>query len=150
MNLPLIKFGTGNPNTVVQAVPGWFYQNQTDNSVWFKTTGRAKIGWVQISEGGPGTALTDTATQTIQSSEGSWRQLPTLGQGGTLTLGTTAAVEGDTIQITRTDTSAFTYAIDNGGVGAGTLITLPASKVASAKFYFDGTNWALKELGQLA
>ncbi len=147
MNLEIIKFGTGNPNTHVQAIPGWFYQDQTDNSLWFKSTGNQKVGWVQIGQGGPGTDLTDTSTQTIQSSEGSWRKLPTLSQGGTLTLGTTAAVKGDTIQITRTSVSANTYAIVNGGTGAGTLYTMIASKLGCAEFYFDGTDWSLKSFG---
>ena len=94
-----------------------------------------------------GTNLTDTSTQTIQVSGGGWRKLPTLGQGGTLTLSTTGAVAGDQIEITRTDTSAFTYAIVNGGGGAGTLYTMAASKIGCAKFQFDGTNWALRSFG---
>ncbi len=94
-----------------------------------------------------GTNLTDTSTQTIQVSGGGWRKLPTLGQGGTLTLATTGAVAGDQIEITRTDTSAFTYAIVNGGGGAGTLYTMAASKIGCAKFQYDGTNWALRSFG---
>ncbi len=94
-----------------------------------------------------GTNLTDTATQTIQITAGTWRKLPTLGQGGTLTLGTTGAVAGDQIEITRSDTSAFTYAIVNGGAGAGTLYTMAVSKIGCAKFQFDGTNWALRSFG---
>lgn len=94
-----------------------------------------------------GANLTDTATQTIQITGGTWRKLPTLGQGGTLTLGTVGAVAGDQIEITRTDTSAFTYAVVNGGTGAGTLLTFPASKIGSAKFQFDGTDWALRSVG---
>lgn len=94
-----------------------------------------------------GTALTDTSTQTLATPGTGWRQLPTLSQGGALTLGTTGAVAGDQIDVVRTSTSAFTYAIINGGAGAGTLCTFPVSKQASATFQFDGTNWALRRVG---
>lgn len=96
-----------------------------------------------------GTALTDTATQTIQHSEGSWRKIPTLGQSGALTLGTVAAVAGDQIEVTRSSTDAFAYAVINGGAGAGTLYTFVAGQTGWAKFQFDGTNWALKAHGAL-
>ncbi len=94
-----------------------------------------------------GTTLTDTSTQTIQVTEGSWRKLPVLGQGGTLTLGVTGAVAGDHITITRSSVSANTYAIVNGGTGAGTLYTMAVSKIGCATFQFDGTDWALKTFG---
>jgi hypothetical protein len=96
---------------------------------------------------GAGVALTDTATQTIQITGGNWRTIPTLGQGGTLTVGTTGAVAGDELTITRTSTDAQTYAIVNGGTGAGTLVTMPNSKINFADIQFDGTNWALKRTG---
>lgn len=143
-------FGAGNPNGVQEANLGWFWYDTTGNVLWVKTIDADTSGWVRVTDGAAGTDLTDTATQTIQSSQGDWRKLPVLGQGGTLTLGTTAAVAGDQITITRTDVSAFTYAIVNGGAGAGTLLTMPVSKICSAKFQFDGTNWALRDLGQLA
>jgi hypothetical protein len=115
------------------------------------TQAAADVNAIHACQTAPaGTALTDTSTQTIQYSEGSWRQLPTLGQGGTLTLGTTGAVAGNQITITRTSTSANTYAIVNGGGGAGTLLTMPVSKICTAMFQFDGTNWALRQMGQLA
>ncbi len=94
-----------------------------------------------------GTTLTDAASQTIQSSEGFWRKIPTLGQGGSLTLGTVAAVAGDQICVTRSSTDAYAYAVVNGGVGVGTLYTFVAGQTGFAKFQFDGTNWALKEHG---
>ncbi len=94
-----------------------------------------------------GTALTNTASQTIQVTEGQWRKLATLGQNGTLTLGTTGAIAGDRIEITRNSTDAFTYAVVNGGAGAGTLVTFPVSKAGSAVFQFDGTNWAVRSYG---
>lgn len=91
-----------------------------------------------------GANLTDTATQSIQVSGGSWRKLPTLSQGGTLTVATTGAVAGDQMTITRTSTHAFSYAVVNGGSGAGTLFTFPASKSGFLDIQFDGTDWALK------
>ena len=47
----------------------------------------------------------------------------------------------------RTSTSAQTAAIVNGGTGAGTLVTLPASKVNFAVATFDGTNWLFDMCG---
>jgi len=95
-----------------------------------------------------GAALTDTATQTIsRSGRKSWRTIPTLSQGGALTVNTTGAQKGDEMLITRTSTDAETYAVINGGAGAGTLVTLPASKVNFARIRFDGTNWQLMACG---
>lgn len=90
-----------------------------------------------------GTALTDTATTTVQRAGRRTRYLlaGTMSQGETVTLGTTGAVQGDIIKIVRTSTSAQTLAVVNGGAGAGTLCTLVASKVGWAQAYFDGTNW---------
>lgn len=95
-----------------------------------------------------GTDLTN-ADATIQISAGRWRVLPaaTLSANRVLTLGTTGAVAGDTFEITRLDTTAFTYAIANGGGGGGTLITFPVSKTACARCRYDGTNWALRLFG---
>lgn len=100
--------------------------------------------------GAKGTNLTD-ASVTIQVTQGPWRALPaaTLSANRSITLGTTGAFAGDKITITRLDVTAFTLAIVNGGVGAGTLITYPVSKLGSGIFQFDGTNWALKTLGSL-
>lgn len=94
-----------------------------------------------------GTNLTDTATQTIQFTGGAWRVLPTLSQGGALTIGTTGAVAGDVITITRRATGAFAYAVINGGAGAGTMLTFPALLLGAATFQFDGTNWEMKTAG---
>jgi hypothetical protein len=109
----------------------------------------ALAGMLNDTHEAKGTDLTDTATQTIQRSEGAWRVLPTLGQNGTLTLGVTGAVAGQQIEITRTATGAFTYAIVDGGTGTPTLLTFVASKQSSAKFQFDGTNWKLRSVGTL-
>lgn len=90
-----------------------------------------------------GTALTDTATTTVQRAGRytTFLLAGTMSQGETITLGTTGAVAGDRIRIIRTSTSAQTAAIVNGGAGAGTLVTLPASKVNFCEARFDGTNW---------
>ena len=81
---------------------------------------------------------------TIQVGGKQWRVLPaaTLVANATLTLGTTNAREGYRIRITREDVGAYTYAIANGGPGAGTLVTFPVSARAYGIFYFDGTNWS--------
>lgn len=95
-----------------------------------------------------GADLTDAAV-TITIAQGRWRVLPAaiLSANRIITLGTTGAAAGDRIEITRLDAGAFTLAFVNGGAGAGTLVTLPVSKVNFARFYFDGTNWLLMAVG---
>lgn len=93
-----------------------------------------------------GTAIAD-ADGNIAVAQGYWRVLATLTGNRSYTLQTTGAVAGDQIEITRTSTAANTAAFINGGAGAGTLLTMPVSKVNSAKFQFDGTNWALRSCG---
>lgn len=87
------------------------------------------------------------ADSNFDITQGAWRKLPTLGAARTYTLQTTGAIAGDQVTVTRTSTAAFTAAFVNGGAGAGTMHTLPASKIGSVKFQFDGTNWALREVG---
>ena len=100
--------------------------------------------WLRVRLPIKGSDLTD-ADATIQVGGNYWRVLPaaTLSANRQLTLGTTNAAAGDQITITRQDVGAFTYAVVNGGAGAGTLVTLPVSKAAFADFYYDGTNWLL-------
>lgn len=74
----------------------------------------------------------------------------TLTGNHTLTLSTTGAVTGEVIRVIRLDKTAFTYAIINGGVGAGTMLTMPVSVGRLADFVFDGTNWALSGVVRLA
>lgn len=96
-----------------------------------------------------GTALTDTATTTVQRAgvRTSFLLAGTMSQGETITLGTTGAVAGDLIKIIRTSVSAQTCAIVNGGAGAGTLFTMPASKVNFFVAQFNGTNWLVDMMG---
>jgi hypothetical protein len=96
----------------------------------------------------PGVSLTDAAA-TVVITAGAWRILPaaTLTTNRILTLGTTGAVKGDMMTITRLDVTANTYTVNNGGVGAGTLLVMPASKQAFLDAYFDGTNWTTKRMG---
>lgn len=84
---------------------------------------------------------------TILIGGGRWRVLPvaTLTANATLTLGTANARAGHTIEITRLDLTAYTYAIANGGPGAGTLVTFPVSAGAYFKASFNGTNWVKRE-----
>lgn len=92
--------------------------------------------------------LTD-ASVTVQVGGGRFRRMPaaTLSANRTITLGTTGAVAGDIMNFIRLDVGAFTLAFVNGGAGAGTLLTLPVSKLGSAQFLFDGTNWHLRAFG---
>ncbi len=107
--------------------------------------------WLEVVEDDAGAALTD-ANATIQVGGNRWRVLPaaTLSANRILTLGTTNAQAGHTIDVTRLDAEAFTYAIANGGAGAGTLITFPVSARYWAKLQFDGTNWKLRAAGAMA
>ncbi len=97
-----------------------------------------------------GANLTDAAA-TIQWSDGLRRVLPaaTLSAARILTLGVAAGadgrlpVRGVRIEITRLDVTANTYAIANGGAGAGTLKTMAVSVLGYAMAEFDGTNWEL-------
>jgi hypothetical protein len=78
-----------------------------------------------------------------------WYVLPagTLSANHTATLETGGVfVAGSQVTITRQDTTAHTYQIINGGVGGGTW-TLPASTFGFIKCQFDGTNWAMREIG---
>ena len=101
--------------------------------------------WVQVRYADNGTNLTD-AVASITVGGKPWRILPagTLSQNRIATLSTTNAADGDIILITRLDVEAFTYAIVNGGPGAGTLFTFAVSQAAWAEFYFNGTNWLLR------
>lgn len=96
-------------------------------------------------------ALTD-APETLTVGGGTWYRLPaaTLSATRAKTLGTTGAVAGDQIEITRLDATANTMTVVNGGSGAGTLFTFPVSKIGSAVFQFDGTDWALRSVGYQA
>jgi hypothetical protein len=92
----------------------------------------------------PGADLTD-ADQTLVVANGNKRtqRAATLTANRNKTLGTAGATTGEMFEIVRLDTSVRTIAVINGGPGAGTLYTFPASQARAADFKFDGTNWAL-------
>lgn len=98
--------------------------------------------YLDMPEADKGDDLAD-GNATIYVGGKRWRVLPaaTLTGNSTLTLGTTGARRGHVIEITRLDSEAYTYAIVNGGTGAGTLCTFPSGSTAYGKFYFDGTDW---------
>jgi hypothetical protein len=93
-----------------------------------------------------GTNVADS-DNTIAVGAGLWRKMPTVTGNRSITLGTTGAAAGDQMTVTRTSTAANTVVFINGGSGAGTLYTMPASKVAFARFQFDGVDWSLRECG---
>lgn len=98
-----------------------------------------------------GAALSDL-NLTRGLSNGSEFGLPnaTLSANRTLTLDTTGTpATGEIIRVNRLDSNAFTYAIINGGPGAGTKLTFAASVRAAADFKFDGTNWQLDRVWRL-
>ena len=96
----------------------------------------------------PGTNLTN-ADQTLQpftDKASQYTQATALTANRTKTLGTTSVVTGTRVRIVRTDTAAFTLIIVNGGGGAGTLFTFPASptEIQSATFVKGATDWVLE------
>ncbi len=112
-------------------------------------TGDQTVTGLGLDALAPGAALTNAnvsiAPGTDKASE---YTLPaaTLTGAHTCTLATTGSpTTGLTVWIVRRDLTANTYAVINGGAGAGTLVTLPASpgKPMGACVYFDGTNWSL-------
>ena len=107
--------------------------------------------WLRVPVVDKGADLTD-ASVSINAGQNDWRVLPaaTLTASRIITLATTNAEEGTILVITRLDVGAFTLQIDNGGAGAGTLITLPVSVRYFAAFYYDGTNWLLRRAGDMA
>lgn len=126
----------------------WVVGDQTtiDNVETIGHTGGTIGRWRRVAEYDRGADLTD-ANQTIYVTGDHWRVMPagTLSTNRTITLGTTGAVRGSEIIVTRMDSSANTLTVVNGGLAAGTLTTLPADYVSYAKFKFDGTNWHLRE-----
>lgn len=134
--------GTGGLGAT-QQIAGTFEGMEDDGRVRVYIGKRAGASGNSENQRAIGTALTDTATTTIQrvGRYSVYLLAGTMGQGETVTLGTTGAVKGDIIRINRTSVSAQTLAVVNGGAGAGTLCTLVASKVGWAQAWFDGTNW---------
>jgi hypothetical protein len=86
---------------------------------------------------------------TITLGQGAWRTLPagTLTGDAVATLSPINASAGDTIEISRLDTGAYSYGVANGGPGAGTLVTMPPSARSFARAYFDGTDWQPRSSG---
>ena len=116
----------------------------TNTETVLAATGGTPGRWLMVRAYERGANLTDAnATRYVYA--GRHRRTPaaTRGASGTLTRATLGAAAGDVVTVTRLDTTAFTVAVVNGGVGAGTLVTLPVSVAAFADCEFDGTNWAL-------
>lgn len=110
-------------------------------AVWLRQSDLANDRGVDI---GPG-------NQTIAVAGGYWRVLPaaTLVANATWTLSPSGIVGFPELELTRLDTTSYTVAIVNGGVGGGTIVTLPASSRAMARVKWNGTNWTLRSSGLL-
>jgi len=91
-----------------------------------------------------GTNLTD-ANQTIQPFTDKcsrYERVTALTANRNTTLGVTGVLAGTVVDLVRHDNAAFTNAIINGGGGAGTIFTFPASQPnCRLTARFDGTNW---------
>lgn len=122
----------------------------TDNVTVIGTSSGGAGQWLAVRAPHRGADLTN-ADVTLQVSGDTWRVLPvaTLTGPHTCTLGTTQAVAGDVVEITRLDVTANTYTIINGGPAAGNLAVFPVSQRAFIKAQFDGTNWVTRHSAQM-
>lgn len=138
--------GTGGTGGSGEGVAGLFMGMNPDGTVriYIFPNIANSLQWIYVN----GTAIPNAATATVQSLGRLTRyNIAALGQNIAVTVGTTGAVTGNRVKITRTDTSAFTVAVVNGGAGAGTVATLDVSKMGFCEVYFDGTNWKLDGVG---
>lgn len=102
--------------------------------------------WVLCRADDKGSDIVDTST-TITVGGGAWRRIVgPLTANRTMTLSATNAAAGDVLELTRTDTAAFTVAIVNGGPSAGTLYTMASGSAANVRACFDGANWLLRSV----
>jgi hypothetical protein len=101
-----------------------------------------------------GTNLTDAAAAPAPGTDvASEYVLPdgTLSQNRAATVGTGGApATGLVSRFTLLDTSAFTYAVINGGVGGGTLFTKPAAVAMAVDIQFNGVDWILAGVSFIA
>lgn len=130
-------------NALFYWVPG--DTTTADNITAISHSGGTPGRWLLTREDDAGVDLTDAAA-TIYVSGGKWRTLPlsTLSANRILTLGTTGAVAGDRITITRLDSEAFTYTVANGGTGGGNLAVMLASCEDQVTAQFDGVDWVTR------
>lgn len=120
-----------------------------DNVAVLSHNGGTVGRWHLVRANVLGANLTD-ANENLTVGGNFFRVLPaaTLTASRTKTAQTTNAAAGDVIHVLRLDTTANTLIIANGGLGGGTIYTLPASQSWWAKIYFDGTNWIAHSAGQ--
>lgn len=98
--------------------------------------------FLDMPEKNLGASLADgNATITVAGKQRRRLVSGTLTQNSTGTLSTTGAREGHWMEFSLLDTAAFTYAIVNGGAGAGTLATKASGEARFLRVYFDGTDW---------
>ncbi len=123
----------------------------TDDGVTvIQASGGTQCAWIRCRENEQGDNLA-AGSQTITVADGRWRVLPvsTLAGDVTWTLSVSGAVAGDWIEFTRLDVTGYTVAIVNGGVAAGTLMTLPTGQRSHARLAFNGVNWIHRDSGLL-
>jgi len=98
--------------------------------------------WKLVRNPVQGTDLTD-ADQSLTVGENFFRVLPAaspLTAAREKTLSTVNAEAGDIIHVLRLGLGAFTMDIVNGGPGAGTLFSLPASQSRWAQYHYKKKN----------
>ena len=102
--------------------------------------------WILCRNDDKGADIVNADT-TITVGDGAWRRIVgPVTANRTMTLSATNAAAGDVVELTRTDTAAFTVAIVNGGPGAGTLYMMPSGSAANVRACFDGANWLLRSV----
>lgn len=134
--------GTGGVGGTGEGVAGRF--------MGFEDDGRVRVyvgkvcGFDDESVASNAAGLTDTASQNVSvvaQARVTRALFASMSQNSTVTITTTGAVVGDVMRIVRTDTSAHTLTVVDGGTGTPTLAVLVASKSGWCQAYFNGTNW---------
>ncbi len=138
------RIAAGGPASVTQAILIYDYTVSKWRVIASVGPSSSLLTQAGNDHAAAGTALTDADEAAVLVSAGYWRTCATLSAARVKTISATGAVAGDVMTITRTSVDAFTLEIVNGGAGAGSLITLPASKRGFADIQFDGHDWALK------
>jgi hypothetical protein len=115
-----------------------------DDWTALEPTGGTVGRYLDVPEKNLGANLAD-GTSTIYVGGKKRRRLvaSTLTQNSSCTLSATGAREGHELELSLLDSAAWTFALVNGGAGAGTLATKAAGEKRFVRVYFDGANWLL-------
>jgi len=120
--------------------------NTTSDDGWtaLESAHGAAGRWLDLPEPNLGADLADGDATIVVGGKRRRRLVAgTLTQNSIATLSATNAREGHVLELSLLDAGAFTFAIVNGGPGAGTLATKASGEMRYVKVYFEGTDWVL-------